>query len=65
MTDHHEHPQPTDDREYRPARSMHDDVGEDEDAPCICAPEPRWQALADEMEREARENAPSDKMPDR
>jgi hypothetical protein len=35
-----------------PARSMHEGITECDDPICCCEPEPRWQALAEEMERE-------------
>lgn len=34
------------------ARSMHDNVETWEDC-CVCEPEPRWQALAEELEQES------------
>lgn len=44
------------DEQTRPAgsnaRSMHDNVETWEDC-CVCEPEPRWQALAEELERES------------
>jgi hypothetical protein len=31
---------------------MHEGITECDDPICCCEPEPRWQALAEEMERE-------------
>jgi hypothetical protein len=36
-------------------RSMHDDIEVWEDC-CVCEPEPRWQKLAEELEREKKES---------
>lgn len=37
-------------------RNMHENVEADEDEPCVCSAEPRWQALGEEMEREKQES---------
>jgi len=45
----------------RTSRNMHENVEADEDEPCVCCAEPRWQALAEEMERERERD---EKQPD-
>lgn len=45
-------PRDNDSRKKRePPRNMHDDVELWEDT-CVCQPEPRWQAVADEAKEE-------------
>lgn len=38
-------------------RSMHEGITEADDPCCACEPEPRWQQLAEELEREAAERS--------
>jgi hypothetical protein len=38
--------------ESKAARSMHEGITECDDPICCCEPEPRWRALAEELERE-------------
>lgn len=48
----------TEKSEHRPqagrSRSMHDNVPIWDDEPCCCEPEPRWQAVRDEMDEAER-----------
>lgn len=58
MPEQHKKPttrEPQTEQPERVPRNMHEGVEADEDAPCICSPEPRWQALAEEMERKRQE----------
>lgn len=55
MPEKHEEQQrrdPRTDPSKKAPRNMHENVEADEDEPCVCCAEPRWQALAEEMERE-------------